>query len=67
MPEPNPRTQARVLLAALTGSSRRDRVAYLAGFVAAFKTIAGAIPTLEYSRLHAIADAMHDICEEEHE
>lgn len=67
MPTPNPRAQARHLLSRLTGASRRDRAAYVAGFVAAFNAMAGALPAVEYGRLGALAAALHDICAEEYE
>lgn len=67
MPEPNPRIQARALFGKLSGASRRDRAAYVAGFVAAFNAVAGALEPVEYARLSALATALHDICSEEYE
>ena len=60
------RAEARALLARLQGSTRRDRVAYVAGFVTAVRIAAPSLPTHELYRLRAIATALHEICGEDY-
>jgi len=71
MTEPNPpqrpnyRAEARDVIARLHGSTRRDRVAFVYGYVIALHAMANALPPPEFYRLHGLASALHDICSED--
>ena len=64
-PTPNYRAEARAILARIPGSTPRDRIAFVYGYVLAFQSVAHYLPPVEYFRVHGIATALHTICTEE--